>query len=192
MTKRSQDNPPETSPDPSAAPLEEQSLDKIRDILFGERSRVQEERLGRIEEVMLREVQALKGDLMRRLDLVEARVKKEHGELERKWIESEREGILGREQLARDIDGSRRHLEERVAEIAERSEKNVEFVQEHVAGENRALREALTRRQDELGQALERALAELKAEKADRALVAGVLNELALRLGDAAKKFRSE
>jgi hypothetical protein len=195
MSKRSEEaghaHGVEAGPETGAG-LPEQSLEKIREILFGERVRVQEDRLARFEETLHRELQGVRTEVQRRIEAIEVRAKKDNAELERKLLESEREGILGREQLARDIDASRRLLEERLVELAERSEKNVEFIQEHVASENKALAGTLGRKHDELAQAIDRTLGELRSEKADRAALAAVFSDLATRLAESAKKLRNE
>ena len=55
------------------------SLDKVRDILFGNQMRDVERRFARLEERLLKETTDLKDDVRRRLDTLEAYMRRENG-----------------------------------------------------------------------------------------------------------------
>ena len=65
------------------------SLDKVRDILFGSQMRDVERRFARLEERLLKETTDLKDDVRRRLDTLEAYIRRENESLEGQ-IKSER------------------------------------------------------------------------------------------------------
>ena len=65
------------------------SLDKVRDILFGNQMRDVERRFARLEERLIKETADLKDDVRRRLETLEAYVRRENESLEGQ-IKSER------------------------------------------------------------------------------------------------------
>lgn len=65
------------------------SLDKVRDILFGNQVRDFERRFARLEERLIKETASLKDDMRKRLDALEAYVRSEAESLEAQ-IKSER------------------------------------------------------------------------------------------------------
>ena len=54
-----------------------ESLDKVRDILFGSQSREYEKRFARLEERLIKEAADLRVDLKKRFDTLEIYIKKE-------------------------------------------------------------------------------------------------------------------
>jgi hypothetical protein len=54
-----------------------ESLEKVRDILFGSQSREYEKRFARLEERLLKEAADLRADLKKRFDTLEIYIKKE-------------------------------------------------------------------------------------------------------------------
>ncbi len=64
------------APAAAAAPETAESLDKVRDILFGSQMRTVERRLGQLEERLLRELAGVRAELERQVGAVEAAARK--------------------------------------------------------------------------------------------------------------------
>ena len=83
------DRAPAPVPADLPSPETPESLDKVRDILFGHQMREVDRRFARLEERILKETRDLKDDLKRRLDALEAYTNKEADELATKRADYE-------------------------------------------------------------------------------------------------------
>ena len=160
------------------------SLDKVRDILFGAQVRDADRRFARLEERIAKESADLKEDLKKRLSVLEQFVKHEVESLaERLKAESE-----ARTDTAKDLSSELRNA-------AKASEKKFSQIDDQIARVQRELRQQLLdthqkisdevqRQGQDLVSRLARESADLRNEKLDRAALAAMLTEVAMRLTD--------
>jgi hypothetical protein len=136
------------------------NLDKVRDILFGTQLRDVDRRLARLEERLIKESTDLKSDVKSRLDAFDAYVRHETESLagQIKTEHRDREGVD--EQLSR----AQRELRQQLLDQHQR------------------LSDEIRNKIDEVLSALARETGELRADKADRATLASLLTEMAMRL----------
>jgi hypothetical protein len=158
------------------------SLDKVRDILFGAQVRDAERRFARLEERIAHETAALSDDIRKRLAVLEQFVKHE--------VESLADRLTAEHQARTDAD---KDLSRELRESSTAAEKKFGQVDDQVARVQRELRQQLLdvqqklsddiRQQAQDGQArLARESSELRNDKVDRAALAAMLNDLAMRL----------
>jgi hypothetical protein len=160
------------------------NLEKVRDILFGTHMREFERRLARLEDQLIRETADLKEDVRKRLS-----------ELEH-FIHEETEALAGRVETERN---ERAHqsadLSRTLQEAAQTSDRKASNLEDQLSRAQRELRQQILAQQQRLSEdirqaaddvlaRLQRESQELRSLKADRATLATLLTEMALRLNN--------
>jgi hypothetical protein len=160
------------------------NLDKIREILFGSQMRESERKLLRIEERLLKDYTELKEDTRRRLDAIEVFVKKELDALgERLKTEQNTRDEAVREG-AHELQNVIKTFEKKTAQLDEQAAQTQREFRQQLLDQSKALHDELWDKQRELSEAVARAIQELRVEKTDRAVLAAMLTEMAMRLND--------
>jgi hypothetical protein len=160
-----------------------ESLDKVRDILFGSQMRMVESRFHNLEERLLQEQRALRADFGRQLgELTTAlRHELEQGEqrlaAERANRQQELQAINGE---LRDALGSleRRHMNlEQAAGMADAD------LRDQLLQHSSAITSEIARLSERVSTELDRSIKQLDGVKLDTSLLASLLGEVATRLG---------
>jgi len=149
------------------------NVEKIRDILFGPQMRDYEHRFARLEETLMKESADLRESTRKRFDALETYIRKEFEALESR-LKSERDerGNLG------DV------LVKRIGELHDQTSAAQRDLRGAILEQSKDLREEMERRHLEISATLERRFQELRKDKTDRAALAALFNEVALRLSD--------
>jgi hypothetical protein len=175
-TELEQKAPPETA---GAA-----SLDKVRDILFGAHIKEFERRLARLEEQLIKETADLKDDVRQRLM-----------DLER-FFHEETEAIANRLKAERDERADQTaDLSRSLREATQASDRKSSTLEDQLSRNQRDLRQQILAQQqrlsaeirqtaDEVTARLNRESQELRNAKTDRAALAALLTEMAMRLNN--------
>jgi hypothetical protein len=160
------------------------NVDKIRDILFGSHMRDYESRFARLEETLIKETFEIRETNRRRFDQLESYIKREF-ETAQTRLKSERdERSESASQQSRELKELNDSLSRRIRDLDDR-ETNVERdLRSDLLQQARDLTEEIRARHDELAAILERRVGELRDGKTDRAALATLFNEVALRLSD--------
>ena len=163
------------------------SVDKIRDILFGPQIKNYEARFVRLEETLARENAQIKDMMARRFESLEGFVKKETEALASR-IKAERDerSDIARD-LARDIKSSTDALTKKIVELDNKTAEAQSGLRQDLLAESRKLLDELRRRSDDLTNLLEKRTAELRADKADRSLIAALLADMAMNISGEAE-----
>jgi len=152
------------------------NVDKIRDILFGANMREYEKRFARLEERLTKSSDALRDDLKKRFDTLESlgqRLKNE---------KSERTEAL--KELTRETRDSSKALEKKLSQLEDTLENAQADLRARILEQSKALGNQIQKSKEELENALETEAQTLRNEKTDRAALADLFTELALRLKD--------
>jgi hypothetical protein len=136
------------------------NLDKVRDILFGSQLREIDRRLTRLEERQTKEMNDLKSDVKSRLDAFDS------------YMRHETEALSVQIQTERRDRGS----------TDEQLSKGQRELREQLLDQHQHLSGDIRRKIDEVLAALARETGELRSDKADRATLASLLTERAMRL----------
>jgi hypothetical protein len=160
------------------------NVDKIRDILFGSQMRDYEARFTSLEEALLKETAEIRETNRRRFDQLENYMKGEFEALQtRLKAEREERSDMGSQQsrelteLSESFGRRLRDLDDRGA-IVERDLRN------QLLQQSRDFGDQLSARHDEISALLEKRFQELRQGKTDRAALATLFTEVALRLND--------
>jgi seryl-tRNA synthetase len=160
------------------------NIDKVRDILFGGQMRDYERRFNRLDERLAQETGELKEEVRRRLSALELFVKQETESLaDRIRAEQEERSDAAREssretrEAARALEKKASQLDDQIGKVQRESRQQILELHQRVSDELRL-------RMDEVLARLSRETTELRSEKTDRATLAALLTEMAMRLTD--------
>ncbi len=171
--------------DPALTEPQPESLDKVRDILFGGQMRAVESRLQGMEERLRQEHESIRSDFNRQTESLDAFIRSEVQGLTERLSAERTKRIEELKSLAAEIKDAIRTLEwrhvrlEEAANMADAALRDQLFVQStDAAGELAKLGERLTAE-------LSRSHQELKSTKTDSTALAALLTDVASRLGGA-------
>ena len=157
------------------------NVDKIRDILFGSNMRDYEARFKRLEENLVRESTEIREMTRQRLDALEEYIRKEF-ESQTYSMKSEREertANIARQE--RELLETSESLSRRLAEANDIASATTRSIREEILSRSNNLLQELQNNQ-ETSSTLDRRVSELRDVKADRATIAELLSEMAMRL----------
>jgi hypothetical protein len=171
--------------DPPATPSTEgspESLDKVRDILFGGQMRMVETRLQSLESRFQDEIELLRADFLRRLTDLDGGVRKELAALS-DWLAAEAgKRAEDLRSLGAEFRDSLKALERRHARVEEATSLADAELRDQILTQRATLSAELSRLGDTISSELERRANHLASTKLDTSSLVAVLNELALRL----------
>lgn len=160
------------------------SLDKVRDILFGVQVRDFERRFARLEERLAKETNDLKDDLKKRLDALEQYARQESASLGDQVRAEQSARADAERDLARELQDAAKALERRIAAVDEQLVKSQREFRQQMLEQYQRLTDDIRQKVDEVLAALARETGDLRTDKVDRAMLASLLNEMAMRLGN--------
>ena len=163
--------PPVPSPVPDVQP---ESLDKVRDILFGGQMRAVETRLQGIEERLRQENEVLRADFARQVESLDTFIRSEVQILNERLAAERTKRTEELKSLAAEVKEAIRALEKRHVKLEESA---------NLA--DAALRDQLLMMGEQLTTELTRSHQALDSAKTDRTALAGLLTDMAARLGGA-------
>jgi len=178
---------PSTEPHDSSAaealqPVDDGSLEKVRDILFGAQSREFDQRVHALENRLLQESTKLREEFSRSLESLKAHFTQEVLKLTQ-YIQEEKAGrTTSLADVGQVIQSLRENVEGQLSQLTEQTSQQHVAVEQQITQEKAALTENYDQRIAELQQQFQESLQLLKKEKTDRAALAEMLMDLALRL----------
>jgi len=169
-------------PTSDAAAEQPESLDQVRDILFGGQMRIVDTRLRGLEERIALEHATLRNDLSRQIaELGEASKKEFAVQAERLSAERTKRADDLRA-LSAELKDALKSLERRHLKFEEATSQADAEVRDQLVKQNAAFSAELTRTAERLTSELDRAASSLRADKVDTTTLAGTLTEMAARL----------
>ena len=169
------------------SPLADQgpgNVDKIRDILFGTQMRDYEQRFARLEESLRKESAELRDSTRKRLDALEGYIKKELESLESRLKSEKDERSENHRQLAGELKSTGVSITKKIGEVEDQNSQAQRELRKELLQQSKDLGEDIRAKTEELTALLDRRVRELRNEKTDRAALAGLLTEVAMRLTD--------
>lgn len=177
---------------PAAAPLqavpvpdgENGSVDKIRDILFGSQMRDYDKRFARLEDRLLKESADLRDETRRRFEGLENYIRGEFSALsDRVRNDAQRRDELN-ETMTLHLQETARNIERKLAQLDEQTAQAQRDLRQQLLNQSRELSDDIRRKHDDLATELAREANELRHDKTDRAALADLFTELAMRLNN--------
>jgi hypothetical protein len=161
-----------------------ESLDKVRDILFGSQAREYEKRFARLEERLLKEAADLRDELRKRFDTLEAYTKKEVESLASRLRTEHDQRTESAKEISRLLEGTSDTLEKKTSALDEQLIASQRELREQILDQSKSISDEIREKQEAMTARLERATAELRDEKTDRAALASLFMEVAMRLNN--------
>ena len=183
---------PDRAVDAGGALTEASNIDKIRDILFGVQMRDYEKRFSRLEERLLKESSDLRDDTRKRFETLESFVKSEFEALASRLQTEQRTRDESNQNLSRELQAAGQTFERKLSELDEQTARGQRDLRQQLLDQSKNLSDEIRRKHDELAALLDREVAELGNAKTDRASLASLFTEVALRLNNEFKIPGSE
>jgi hypothetical protein len=171
--------------EPPAAEAQPESLDKVRDILFGSQMRAVETRLQGLEERLRREHEAMKADFSKQVESLDGFIRSEAQILAERLSAERAKRTEELKSLAVEIKEAIRALERRHVKLEEATNMADAGLRDQLLMQSKAAATELAKLGERLGAELQRSHHELKSTKTDSASLSSLLSELAARVGGA-------
>ncbi len=159
-----------------------ESLDKVRDILFGQQVREQEKRFGRLEDRLAKELNDIRDDLTKRMGTLEAFAKSEIDTLTDRLKAEQTERTKSDRELTKELEETGKSLEKKLSDLDGRTTDATREIRKLILDQSKILRDEMLKRNDELSATLQKAIGEIRNDKADRFGLADLLTEVAMKL----------
>lgn len=166
---------------PTEAPPE--SLDKVRDILFGGQMRAVEARIQNLEERLLREQEVMRTDLEQHLREVDATARRELESLGARLTTERETRVEELKALGTELRESLRALERRHAKLEESVNAADAELRDGLLEHSRATAAELDRLTKRVAADLDREVQGLRHDKLDVAELSAVFSDMVSRLG---------
>ena len=160
------------------------NIDKIRDILFGSNMRDYEQRFSRLEEALKKESADLRDTTRRHLEALETFVHKELAALQSRVIAERDERSEHHSRLTADLSAASASIFRKIGEMENHEAHAKSEIRNNLLQQSKDLNDAIRHKAEELTSLLENRFAELHHAKTDRAGLASLFSEVALRLSD--------
>jgi len=159
-----------------------ESLDKVRDILFGGQMRAVESRLQGLEERIMREQAAMRSDFNKRLADVDTTAKRDVQTLNDRLTAERTKRAEDLKALSAEIKEVLRSLEKRHVKLEELSGLADAEIRDHILQQSRAISAEIERLSQRVSADLAREVASLRNDKTDVSALVGVFADMATRL----------
>lgn len=158
------------------------NVDKIRDILFGAQMREYDARFARLEETLLKESSDLRESTTRRIDSLESYLRKELESLVTRLKVERDERVSAVKDLSGELTNLAESLSAAIRETQDAAAEADRGLRSHQLEQSKALIDQIRTNQERVLAVLDRRFQELQNSKTDRAALAELLAEAALRL----------
>jgi hypothetical protein len=169
--------------DPPVAEAQPESLDKVRDILFGGQMRAVESRLHGLEERLRSEHDAMRSDFAKQVESLDGFIRSEVQLLGERLAAERSKRTEELKSLAAEIKEALRGLEKRHVRLEEATNMADAGLRDQLLLQSNAASSELSKLGERLTAELKRSHHELNSTKTDSAALAGFLSELAARVG---------
>jgi len=160
------------------------SVDRIRDIIFGAQARQYEQRFLLLEETFRKDVANLREATRKTIETLEIYTKKELESLVAQLKTEQAERADASNHLAANIDAAAKNLEKKITRLEESAHAGQRKLQEQILQQSKNLMDEIQRTQEESTAALKKTADELRKDKTDRTALGNLFNEVGLRLKD--------
>ena len=170
------------APNGASADPAPESIDQVRDILFGGQMRMVDARLQGLEERVLRETAALRADFERQVGDLDGSIKKELARLAERLASERTKRAEDLKALGAELKEALKGLERRHQTLEEVAGIADAELRDHLLKQGAAFTSELGRTSERLTGELDRITTALQSEKLDAAALVTGLSELAGRL----------
>lgn len=185
-SKSSPSKPSKTIKEASAGTeiVDSGSVDKIRDILFGNQMRDFERRFLQMEDRMVKATQDLRDETHKRLETLELFFKKELDALKRRLKTESDVRSDGDRQINDELKNASSAMKKAVAQAEEKISEQATELRQQLLEQSKALTAEIQSKNEQASDALRSSTNALDEAKIDRSIMAEYLIELAMRLSN--------
>jgi uncharacterized protein YoxC len=158
------------------------NIDRIRDIIFGNQMRDYEKRFVRLEERLLKESADLREDVKRRFEQLDQYTRHEVDALSERLKSEQAARGAALTEATRELRDLAKNTEKKTVQLDEQAIKNARELRQQLLDQARQLSDDLRQRFDDLAAIVEHEASELRDDKTDRAALAALFTEMAMRL----------
>jgi low affinity Fe/Cu permease len=158
------------------------NLGQVRDILFGSQMRDYDKRFARVEERIVSDIQSLKDDVRNQFESLETFVNKEVESLIDRLKDEQADRVGAVKEVTKEVSDLTRTVEKRTTKLDEQLTKVERDTRQQLLDQSKTLRDETQQKFDELRRVLENEADELRDSKTDRAMLADLMTEVAMRL----------
>ena len=158
------------------------NVEKIREILFGGQMRDYDKRFARVDEILAKEIETLRNDLKKRLDTLEAFIHEEVEAANQRVSAERAERTAALKELDRGLREAETTSEKLFTQVEEALSKGTTDLRTRLLEQSKTLTAEIEEKHRALSALLDRDVRTLQEDKTDRAALADLFTELALRL----------
>ncbi len=155
------------------------SVDKIRDLLFGNQMQDYDRRFAQLEDRFLQRFKEIESEMARGLGAFESNAKKQVDSLAGQLRDEKDQRADAEKEIERILREQTQSLEKRIRSQGDQLGQLDRDMSDRLTREAQSLRDELKQRNVDVRQTLERMFAELSNVKTDRTLLAGLFVEVA-------------
>lgn len=160
------------------------NIEKVRDILFGSQMRDTDRRFSRLEDRLQQDTADLKEEVRKRLSALEQFVKQETESLADRIKSEHEERTDATKELSREAREAAKAFEKKTGQLDDQIGRAQRELRQQILELHQRLTDDLRQKVDEVIGRLNQEAAELRHDKADRATIAALLTEMAMRLNN--------
>jgi hypothetical protein len=158
------------------------NLDKVRDLLFGAQMRDYDRRFARLEERLVRDTAALSDDVRKRLAALEEFVRQQTQSLADRLTSEYESRSEATAALSRELHELTLGLQRRAGALDDQLGRAQRDLRQQMLEQHQRLSGEIEQKVSDVLSRIQRESTELRSDKADRATLASLLTEMALRL----------
>jgi hypothetical protein len=159
-----------------------ESLDKVRDILFGGQMRAVESRLQGLEERLMREQANMRTDFTKQLADVDTSAKRDAQTLGERLVAERAKRTEELKALSAELKEALRSLEKRHIQLEQLTGMADAEIRDQILQQSRAITAEIERLSQRISADLNREVTALRTDKTDVAAIVSVFNDMATRL----------
>jgi len=160
----------------------DQSIEKVRDILFGSQTRRIEQRFANLETVFKQEITDLRGESKKNLEALEDFAKNEMESMSDSINAEKKTRTEAVEGLEKKLNDTIKTLEQKIEQLDQTISSVKSNMQEQILEQSKTLREEMSEKFTSISKVHEQAFNELRKEKSDSLALANLFIEMGMRL----------
>jgi len=166
--------------------VQDDNVDKIRDILFGGNMREYDKRFARLEDRLNADIDRLSQDIFKRFDGLDTYIKNEFEDLNNRLHTEKTERKQDREDGKTDVQKLHKDTSSRFADIEQQTSADARTIRATMHEQANELLELVRSTRDEMANSINQEARDLRDSKVARTDLAELLSEVALRLNEEA------
>lgn len=176
---------------PAAQPAPE-SIEQVRDLLFGGQMRMVDARIQSLDERLAHETSSMRSDFERQITELDNAIKKELARHAERLVAERTKRVDDLKALSAELRDSLRSLEKRHNGLEEAAGLADADLRDHLLKQGANFSNELTRTSDRLSSELDRITSQLQADKLDASSLVAGLTELAGRIAPASAQGKKQ